>query len=210
MDGWKNPYSDMNFDASTFDKEINKTKESFDSTIQDAGMQAGMASGQSGMNVSRVTADTYARAMGQRDSTVAGLEGQKATAKANFDTQKQQAVAQAEAEYQKNKPGFMDWLSGGVSLASGIATMNPWGIFGGASKMIGNITGGMAKPNIKPLTQAKATTNTGLTNTDYNVNPTSLENATNSFNFSANMGFGNIKRKKSTIDFNNQSYNWGF
>jgi len=207
MDTWKNPYKDMNFDASTFDKEITKTRESFDATIQDAGMQAGMASGQSGMNVSRVTADTYARAMGQRDATVAGLEGQKAQAKAQFDTQKQQAIAQAEAEYQKSKPGFMDWLSGGVSLVTGIATMNPWGILGGSTKMIGNLAGGMAKPNIKPLTQSKATPNSGMTTTDFTA---TTQDAINSFNFSANTGFGNIKRKKSNFNFDNPNYNWGF
>lgn len=205
MDTWKNPYKDMKFDPTPFDKEITKTKESFDQTIQDAGTQAGMASGMSGMNVGRVTADTYARAMGGRDASIANLEGQKAVAQTQFDAQKQQAVAQAEAEYQRNKPGFWDWASGGLQLATSIATMNPFGILGGAGKMATNIKGGMVKPNINPINQSKPIPVTSETT----VPTGDINNAVNSFNFAGNMGFGKIKRKTNTTGFGQTNYNWG-
>lgn len=146
MDGYEDPYAGLKFDPTNFDKALNKTKESFDNTIQEAGMQAGMASGQSGMNVSRVTADTYAKSMGSRDATMGQLEGQKAQAQAEFSQQKQILSAQSKAEYEKNKPGFMDWLSAGVGVASSIVTMNPAGIFGGAAKLGSNV----AKLNYSP------------------------------------------------------------
>ncbi len=155
-DNWKNPYKDMKFDSKPFDTEITKVRESFDSTIQDAGMAAGMASGMNGMNVNRVTADTYARAMGQRDSTMGQLEGQKAQAITQFNSQKQQLMAQAEDEYQKTKPGFMDWLSAGVGMATSIVSLNPFGILGSAGKMGGLIGGGMNKPNIGPKSVGQA------------------------------------------------------
>jgi len=156
-DTWKNEYKDMKFVSKEFDSAIAKTRESFDSALTDAGMQAGMASGQSGMNVSRVTADTYMRGMSSRDSTVAGIQTQKAQAESQFEKEKASMVAQAEMAHQAETPGFMDWVSGVIGVASGVATMNPWGIFGGAQKLVGTALGGKtaSKPNIRPQTEGK-------------------------------------------------------
>jgi hypothetical protein len=161
------------------------------------------------MNVNRVTADTYSRAMSERDKSEANITGQLATAKSQFDTQKQTMSANARADYEKNKPGFLDWLQGGVTLAGGIvAATNPLTAAGSPGMIMGGLKGlgnamsaykvpGMSTAIGKPTYNPSTTTTTS--STDY-----ANSNVTNSgFKFQ-NYDWG-FKPKQST----KSTFNWG-
>lgn len=151
---FKDPTSGWKFDPTPFDKEITSARSTFDSTITEAGMGAGMAAGIGGMNAGRVTADVYTKAMSERDKAIANLEGQKATAQTNFNQNKMQVSAQARQQYEMAKPGFWDYFQGAATLGIGIATMNPWGIFGGATQLgttaLGATGTGYKQPGVQP------------------------------------------------------------
>lgn len=192
MDGFKDPYSGLSFDPNPFDKEITKVRDSFDATLSEAGMQAGMAAGNTGLNPGRVTADVYTRGASERDRTIAGLEGEKARAMTEFNTNKQMASANARAEYERNKPGFLDWLSFGTELAG--AVVNPIMSIGALNKLGSNIGKGKQTTAGKLTQTAPTAVNTEAmtfkpdANT-MNYNPTGFKP----------LAFNNFKQKKKSF-----------
>lgn len=144
--GGDNPYKDMTFDKTGFKKASDKISSSFDSLISESTNQAGMASGFSGGDVGRIAAETYVKAAGQRDQTLGNLETQVAQSEANFNADKQNKVAQYEAE----RAGPLDFIFNTfLPAASSVASMffPPAAIVGVGSKALGGMTGN--KPGVQ-------------------------------------------------------------
>jgi len=192
--GGENPYSKMTFDKSGFKKASDKISSSFDSLISNATNQAGMASGFSGGDVSRVAAETYVNAAGQRDQSLGQLETQLASAESQFNTDKQNKVVQYEAE----RAGPLDFIFNTfLPAASGVADMffPPAAIVGVGSKALGGLTGKPSNtqgqqtqtpvaPEVSSNTPQLGMTSSQAPNTSYlNNSAFKLKNKTNPFDF---------------------------
>lgn len=143
--GDSNPFNKMTWDGSGFKTARDKVNESFDSLIAGAGNQQGMASGMTGGQTGRVAAETYVNAAGQRNQSEAQILGQEATAKSQFEKEKQQKSA----EWESQQAGPLDFIFNTViPAATGVASMffPPAAIGTVGSKLIGGVTGGNNKP----------------------------------------------------------------
>lgn len=188
--GGENPYSKMTFDKSGFKKASDKISSSFDSLISNATNQAGMASGFSGGDVSRVAAETYVNAAGQRDQSLGQLETQQATAESQFNADKQNKVAQYESE----RAGPLDFIFNTfLPAASGVASMffPPAAIVGVGSKALGGMnnkpsttTGQQTQAPVAPEVTTSPNVVSQTPNTSYlNNSAFKLKNKTSPFDF---------------------------
>lgn len=139
--GDSNPFNKMTWDGSGFKTARDKVNESFDSLIAGAGNQQGMASGMTGGQAGRVAAETYVNAAGQRNQSEAQILSQEATAKSQFEKEKQQKSAEWESQH----AGPLDFIFNTViPAATGVASMffPPAAIGTVGSKLIGGVLGG--------------------------------------------------------------------